>query len=104
MGDRRQHGSNISVHTHQGLSPYPCFSPPPALPSRPPSPPARQASTAAGIKLPACIFPISCVYIAPVIVSYICAVPVRVVFEEASGCCRGVGLPELGGFRGAGCR
>ncbi|PSC75803.1 hypothetical protein C2E20_1029 [Micractinium conductrix] len=42
------------------------------------------ASTAAGIKLPACIFPISCVYIAPVIVSYICAVPVRVVFEECA--------------------
>jgi hypothetical protein len=45
-------------------------------------PASLQASAAAGIKLPICIFPISCVYVAPVIVSYVCGIPIYTALAE----------------------
>lgn len=46
-----------------------------------------QAVAAANIKLPACLFPISCVYIAPILVSYTCGVPVVTALAKVGKTC-----------------
>lgn len=51
----------------------------------PDSTPPLQASAAAGIKLPICLFPLPCVYLAPVIISFTCGVPVVTALTQVGG-------------------
>lgn len=45
-------------------------------------PPLSQAADSLGIQLPACLFPISCVYVAPYVVSHICRATLYAVLAK----------------------
>lgn len=51
----------------------------------PPLLPNTQAAVTAGTRLPICAFPLPCVYVAPVIVSWTCGVTVPVAIQRVGG-------------------